>query len=93
MWLKPVITDMKFPVTISGQLMHLGSYVNSLDCLYTAMKSSKVAYWATGHYFKERTSFLGKTTIENQKAMKNAEQFVIVNQDERKALVHKQIEN
>lgn len=96
--LSSVITDMKFPVTMRWAA-HTFEYLRPIHWIVALYGNEVIEEIGVLDVKAGRISrghrFLGKeATIENpvsyEKAL--AEQFVIVNQDERKALVRKQIE-
>ena len=96
--LSSVITDMKFPVTMRWAA-HTFEYLRPIHWIVAVYGNEVIEEISVLDVKAGRVSrghrFLGKeATIENpenyEKAL--AEQFVIVNQDERKALVRKQIE-
>ena len=96
--LSSVITDMKFPVTMRWA-DHTFEYLRPIHWIVALYGEEVIEEIQVLDVKAGRTSrghrFLGKeATIENPESYEKAlaEQFVIVNQDERKALVRKQIE-
>ena len=96
--LSSVITDMKFPVTMRWAA-HTFEYLRPIHWIVALYGNEVIEEIGVLDVKAGRTSrghrFLGKeATIENPESYEKAlaEQFVIVNQDERKALVRKQIE-
>ena len=96
--LSSVITDMKFPVTMRWAA-HTFEYLRPIHWIVALYGNEVIEEIGVLDVKAGRISrghrFLGKeATIENPESYEKAlaEQFVIVNQDERKALVRKQIE-
>ena len=96
--LSSVITDMKFPVTMRWAA-HTFEYLRPIHWIVAVYGNEVIEEISVLDVKAGRVSrghrFLGKeATIENPESYEKAltEQFVIVNQDERKALVRKQIE-
>ena len=96
--LSSVITDMKFPVTMRWAA-HTFEYLRPIHWIVALYGQDVIEEIGVLDVKAGRVSrghrFLGKeATIENPESYEKslAEQFVIVNQDERKALVRKQIE-
>ena len=96
--LSSVITDMKFPVTMRWAA-HTFEYLRPIHWIVALYGSEVIEEIGVLDVKAGRISrghrFLGKeATIENPESYEKAlaEQFVIVNQDERKALVRKQIQ-
>ena len=96
--LSSVITDMKFPVTMRWAA-HTFEYLRPIHWIVALYGNEVIEEIGVLEVKAGRISrghrFLGKeATIENPESYEKAlaEQFVIVNQDERKALVRKQIE-
>ena len=96
--LSSVITDMKFPVTMRWAA-HTFEYLRPIHWIVALYGNEVIEEIGVLDVKAGRISrghrFLGKeATIENAESYEKAlaEQFVIVNQDERKALVRKQIE-
>ena len=96
--LSSVITDMKFPVTMRWAA-HTFEYLRPIHWIVALYGNEVIEEIGVLDVKAGRTSrghrFLGKeATIERPESYEKAlaEQFVIVNQDERKALVRKQIE-
>ena len=96
--LSSVITDMKFPVTMRWAA-HTFEYLRPIHWIVALYGNEVIEEIGVLDVKAGRVSrghrFLGKeATIEKPESYEKAlaEQFVIVNQDERKALVHKQIE-
>ena len=96
--LSSVITDMKFPVTMRWAA-HTFEYLRPIHWIVALYGNEVIEEIGVLDVKAGRISrghrFLGKeATIESPESYEKAlaEQFVIVNQDERKALVRKQIE-
>ena len=96
--LSSVITDMKFPVTMRWAA-HTFEYLRPIHWIVALYGNEVIEEIGVLDVKAGRVSrghrFLGKdATIESPESYEKAlaEQFVIVNQDERKALVRKQIE-
>lgn len=96
--LSSVIADMKFPVTMRWAA-HTFEYLRPIHWIVALYGNEVIEEIGVLDVKAGRVSrghrFLGKeATIENPESYEKAlaEQFVIVNQDERKALVRKQIE-
>ena len=96
--LSSVITDMKFPVTMRWAA-HTFEYLRPIHWIVALYGQDVIEEIGVLDVKAGRVSrghrFLGKdATIESPESYEKAlaEQFVIVNQDERKALVRKQIE-
>jgi len=96
--LSSVITDMKFPVTMRWAA-HTFEYLRPIHWIVALYGNEVIEEIGVLDVKAGRISrghrFLGKeATIENPESYEQAlaEQFVIVNQDKRKALVRKQIE-
>lgn len=96
--LSSVITDMKFPVTMRWAA-HTFEYLRPIHWIVALYDNEVIEEIGVLEVKAGRTSrghrFLGKeATIESPESYEKAlaEQFVIVNQEERKALVRKQIE-
>ena len=96
--LSSVITDMKFPVTMRWAA-HTFEYLRPIHWIVALYGSEVIEEIGVLDVKAGRISrghrFLGKeATIESPESYEKAlaEQFVIVNQDERKALVRKQIQ-
>jgi len=96
--LSSVITDMKFPVTMRWAA-HTFEYLRPIHWIVALYGNEVIEEIGVLDVKAGRVSrghrFLGKeATIEKPESYEKAlaEQFVIVNQDERKALVRKQIE-
>lgn len=96
--LSSVITDMKFPVTMRWAA-HTFEYLRPIHWIVALYGNEVIEEIGVLDVKAGRISrghrFLGKeATIENPESYEKAlaEQFIIVNQDERKALVRKQIE-
>ena len=97
-YLSSVITDMKFPVTMRWAA-HTFEYLRPIHWIVALYGNEVIEEIGVLDVKAGRVSrghrFLGKdATIESPESYEKslAEQFVIVNQDERKALVRKQIE-